>query len=74
MIVPVEYALGVRQPHKSLTGHCQVETRAVRDESFATDVHALQKAAPNQASLRQQLKSHSDLGSAPALQHEIDLM
>ena len=73
-IVPIEYAHGVRQPHKSPTGCCQVETRAVTDESSATDVHAPQKAAPNQASLRQQLKSHSGLGSAPALQHEIDLM
>jgi hypothetical protein len=38
----------------------------MRDESFAADVHAPQKAAPNQASLRRQLKSQSShLGSAP---------
>ena len=73
MIVPIDYAHGVRQPHKSLTGHCQVETRAVRDESSAADVHAPQKAAPNQASLHRQLKPHSsDLVSALALKYEID--
>ena len=73
-IVPIEHAHGVRQPHKSPTGYCQVETRAVTDESFATDVHAPQKAAPNQASLYCKLKSQlSDLvNPALALQREID--
>ena len=72
-IVPIEYAHGVRQPHKSPTGCCQVETRAVTDESSATDVRAPQKAAPNQASLYCQLKSQpSDLVPALALQHGID--
>ena len=43
------------------------------DESSATDVHAPQKAAPNQASLYCQLKSQSsDLVPALALKHGID--